>query len=1785
MRWKAIRRISVVPLGLGVLLLLISQVGGAQSEGSAPSLRQDQPPERDRLAKQVAELREAGKFNEAIPVVERILELERRDGSETAAGVADALGRLAELHELNGHWDRAVAKRKEPLAVRERVDGKDHWRTADARLAVAFGEKVAGLKEVDRSKLQAALGKEQEATRLLVQGKSAEAEREALVVLEIYKVRIGPETAEAARMWHAIGRARLVRDDAPGAKEATGRALAIRRRTLPANHPDLGRSLNNLGATERLLGNHRRAKELLEEAIKVWRASLDSGDLLIVMGWTNLAGVHEALGDYAAALKCHEEALTIRRKALPEGHPDIVKSLDSLGNVQKGLGNYAAAKRSYEEVVSIRRLGLPRNDLEVAYALIDLGNVQNDLEDYPAAKASHSEALAICRKSRTKDHPDIAVCLHNLGIAQRGLGDLAAARASSEESLAIYRKILPASHPTIASSLYGLGLILRDMRDYASARKSLEEALAIYRGTRPADHPDIAMSLNTLGNLQRDLGDDPAARRSYEEALALYRKTRPADHPDISTSLTNLGTVQRNLGDNIAARRGYEEALAIYRKSDDARRLNVASTLDNLGWAHLNLGANGEGRRCFEEALAIRRKSQRNDHPDTARTLANLGEALRRSKDYPAARSSAEQAVAILRRARNPAAADLAMSLSVLGAALTDQKDFVAAKRAHQEALALYRKTLGDQHLDTAWSLHSLGVVCTSRAEWAAAKSYYEAALAIRRSRLPRDSIELAGNVYNLGQALFNLNDYPAARKCCEEAVATFRRISGENAPETADALSLLGLVLFNLNDLPAARGRHTEALAIRRKLSPPNDEAVAESLLLPSTVLFKEWRFDEAKPLVVEALALFRRGPKGESLQSGACLLELGIARLFQGDPAGKGDLDAGLALWHRFAPEDHTFDAVAMAANGTFSMIRGEFAESQKAIEGLLALQRRTLRADHPDIADTLSMLANVAALKGDIARSRALLEEALALQRRVLPRDHPKLAETLRSLGGLPRAMGDPTGDREYLEEALAIRRKALPKDHPDLADSLLDLASLRYHHGDLKGSIAATEEALAVRRKASPRIDAVIAGNLEQLGRRLSAAEEYARAKVYLEEAVALARRSDGKGMFSFLSRFYLVISLLTLSEVHSKLGEHAEALRCLEEVATIQQQLPNVGALGFALTAGLTNAQGRFESRSGDRERAIRVYVRLLRDWSDQLERAALAQSESEQLKTTTDFGSGVRALMLGLLQMKETVEAYSVLLRWKGVVTAQQRWARLARNRDDARTADLVRELGAVDQQLLHFGMTNSALTRAAPPDATLKALTARREKLERDLTYQSAAYRREKQRTQHGPAEIIASLPRGTALIDTIEYLDVDLLGKSKPPAETGVQSGVRRLGAFVLRSGAAVQWVDLGPSAELAIRIDRWCASYGAGKSPDPREPDPGTELRSRIWVPLIPLLGRARTVLISPDGPLNGLPWAALPGSQAGTFLIQEYSFAVIPSPQSLPELIQVGPRPATEQPSLVLAGGIDFGREAAREPGAPAGELPSLPLFKPLAGTDAEVNNLDALFRRTFPPVRVPAVLRGDRATKQAVLSAASSYRFVHLATHGFFAGESEPSAVDVTRRADPSRGGPGPRLEAADRHPGLLSGLVFAGVNRPDRPPEETILTALEAAELNLDRAELVVLSACDTGRGRVAGGEGVLGLQRAFQVAGARTVVASLWQVPDTATQALMTQFYRNLWEKRMGKLEALRESQLWLLKEGWRHSELNLRSGLVRPDVKLKEGDAVSPFFWAAFVLSGDWR
>jgi CHAT domain-containing protein len=368
---------------------------------------------------------------------------------------------------------------------------------------------------------------------------------------------------------------------------------------------------------------------------------------------------------------------------------------------------------------------------------------------------------------------------------------------------------------------------------------------------------------------------------------------------------------------------------------------------------------------------------------------------------------------------------------------------------------------------------------------------------------------------------------------------------------------------------------------------------------------------------------------------------------------------------------------------------------------------------------------------------------------------------------------------------------------------------------------------------------------------------------------------------------------------------------------------------------------------------------------------------------------------------------------------------------------------------------------------------------------------------------------------------------------------------------------------------------------------------------------------LIADARTVLVAPDG--GQMSWAVLPGRQPGSYLIEDVAIGYVTSGRQVVEIYSDPER--SDARGLLALGGVDY----SAEPGttttpllAQAG-LPGLSAqdragFSFLAGTLVESRRCEQLFRQVFPAEPV-TLLEGAAAQEGRLKQELTRrYRYLHLATHGFFASPQQINALRLKVR--PPASGTAAALRPGQR-PGsedlswLESGVVLAGAGRAPQPgatgQEDGILTAEEVAALDLRGTELVTLSACDTALGQIARGQGVLGLQQAFAAAGARALVTTLWPVDDVTTVILMEEFYRNLWQKKLPKLEALRQAQLKVLKEPElvrrrrqeitaEFAKLGLKrdldlGGPVTPAKPVQVAPRTDPKLWGAFVLSGDVR
>ncbi|MFP5380160.1 MAG: CHAT domain-containing protein, partial [Vicinamibacteria bacterium] len=326
---------------------------------------------------------------------------------------------------------------------------------------------------------------------------------------------------------------------------------------------------------------------------------------------------------------------------------------------------------------------------------------------------------------------------------------------------------------------------------------------------------------------------------------------------------------------------------------------------------------------------------------------------------------------------------------------------------------------------------------------------------------------------------------------------------------------------------------------------------------------------------------------------------------------------------------------------------------------------------------------------------------------------------------------------------------------------------------------------------------------------------------------------------------------------------------------------------------------------------------------------------------------------------------------------------------------------------------------------------------------------------------------------------------------------------------------------------------------------------------ELRRLVWDPVAPDVMGASTVFLVPDGALHLVNVSALPDGDHGYLLETGPTIHYLAAERDL-----AMPARTSRAGGLLAVGNPRFDDGATPVSSSPrlrsalCGGLGGLH-FGPLAASARESEEVAALWTGRHGGA---TVLSETAATEAAFKAQAAGHRVLHLATHGYFLDEDCDVAGEAATPAD----------GAAATGALLRAGLAFAGANQRAgalASDDDGVVTAAEVASLDLSGVEWAVLSACDTGLGSIATGEGVFGLQRAFRVAGASTVIMSLWPVDDEATRAWMTRLYRARLDEGRDTAAAVRAAALQTL------------------EARRRGGRSTHPFYWAGFIASGDWR
>jgi CHAT domain-containing protein/tetratricopeptide (TPR) repeat protein len=1027
---------------------------------------------------------------------------------------------------------------------------------------------------------------------------------------------------------------------------------------------------------------------------------------------------------------------------------------------------------------------------------------------------------------------------------------------------------------------------------------------------------------------------------------------------------------------------------------------------------------------------------------------------------------------------------------------------------------------------------------------------------------------------YREAMRLSQAQRLPEAEQGYRQAVALFRKLYPAGHPNLAANLNNLAHVLEVRGRPAAAEPYYREALAMNRRLYPEEHypgghRALANSLNNLATALVAQGRPAAAEPLLREAVAMCKRlYPAGHPLLA-TNLMNLAILLKVQGRPAAAEPYcREALAMNQRLYPEDrypagHPNLATSLISLGAVLEARGRPAAAEPLFRDAVAMCKRLYPAGHPDLATSLSSLAVVLKEQGRPAAAEPYASDAVAMLKRLYPEEkypggHPLLAGCLDNLGAVLAAQGRLAAAEHYDREALAMRRQLYPEakypaGHPDLVTSLNNLGGVLWRQKRLSAAEPLYREALAINRRRYPEEKypgghPLLAGSLENLGAVLYAQGRPAAAEPLCHEALAMCRRLYPEEKYP---------------------GGHP----------LLAGNLENLGAV--------LAAQGRPAAAEPYCREALAMKRRLAEDY-------ALSRAEGDTLNFLAALPRTLNVyLTIANRPGADQAAAYAAAWQAKAAASRAFEYRHLAARAATAspRARRLWGELSGLRRQraeLLLAPDPRDPDTRRAR-DKQLETWARRLEALQAELRDALPELARAEGMGARVPADLQGALPAGAAFVDFFRYTRLTF-GPAKPG-----RLRVKRAecyAAFVV-TPRAVAHVELGPAAPIEENLALWRQAIEAAPGEPPA--DLPVALRRQVWDKVAAHLPvGVRTVYLAPDQRLAFLPFAALPGKQPGTVLLEDHALAVVPSGPFLLDRL-TAPKRAGGPAGLLAVGAVAYDRapagalpaEAVARRGPAAGEGKPL-AWRPLRGTERELTAV----RRLAETAKVPAAaLSGAEASAARLLAELPKYRHAHLATHGFFADPEFRSRIKADEALFLTIGRE--RVGAGALSPFVLSGLVCAGANRKDTPGRG-LLTAEALVNADLSGMDLAVLSACDTGLGDVGGGEGVLGLQRGFHVAGCRNVMASLWQVDDEATAALMQLFYRNLWQNKRPPLEALRQAQLAV----YRHPELvaglarGERAAFERVELPAKASRPAGPRpqrapvrQWAAFTLSGSGR
>jgi CHAT domain-containing protein/Tfp pilus assembly protein PilF len=976
--------------------------------------------------------------------------------------------------------------------------------------------------------------------------------------------------------------------------------------------------------------------------------------------------------------------------------------------------------------------------------------------------------------------------------------------------------------------------------------------------------------------------------------------------------------------------------------------------------------------------------------------------------------------------------------------------------------------------------------------------------------------------------------DYARALSFAGQWLEKARKNPGKDSLDYAAAIYFKGDALRRSGDYEQASPPLTKSLEIRKKALGPEHPDVARSLNSLGNLYSDMGEYTKAEAYYLQALAILKKALGPEHPNVATSLNNLGILYSDIGEyTKAEPYYQQALETFKKALGLEHPDVARPLNSLGVLYSDLGEYAKAEPFYLQALEIWRKALGPEHPKVAASLNNLGILYQEMGEYTKAEPYQLQALEIRKKALGTEHPDVAISLNNLGILYDYMGEYTKAEPYYLQALEIWRKALGTEHPDVAISLNNLGILYYELGKYAKAEPYHLQALEIWRKALGTEHPDVAPSLNNLGILYKEMGEYAKAEPYYLQALEIQKKSLGP------EHPLVAASLNGLGTLYCDMGEYEKAeayhLQALEirrkalgpEHPDVAVSLHNLGVL-FRSQKNPNKAKQELNQLGALNNISIKRYFPAM---SEQGREDYLKKGLEERESLLSFWGEE------GVKMPELRGELWNHQLFYKGLLlNTSNRWKQRIKTSGDKKLQQRFFEWENLQIKISKLFTSTDSSERAG-----LDSLVDKAEKLEKELSQRSENFGRSEERKARTWQEVQKALKPGEAAIEMVRFRHfgiaktvTDTSNPKKPTYRVkGLTDTVRYAALILTKNSLQPELVILPNGNNMEENWYNYYRNFIRLKQKD-------SESYRRFWQPIGKKLKGIKKIWFSADGVYHKLNLGTLKNPGTGKYLMEEMDIAQLGSTK---DLLKKYPD-QSENRLACLVGNPEF------QPGqlAVAGKSRSGPdlsyYFKPdptlevaaLPGTQTEVDSVARLLGRKGWEVQEYS---GLEASEDKIKDSYKP-RVMLLSTHGFFRSDTTPGS-----------------------NPLLRSGLLLAGATKTLREGhkgegEDGILTAYEAMNLNLDNTELVVLSACETGLGEIKNGEGVYGLQRAFQVAGARNLIMSLWKVNDEVTRELIVAFFKN-WTNGMKKRAAFLKAQKEIQKK--------------YPD----------PYYWGAFVMVGE--